>query len=143
MGWIYMIKNKINGKIYIGQTIRPIEKRLKEHKLGQSSKCKAIYSAIKKYGWGNFEIDWYECPDEDLNFDEDLLVCEIGTLSPCGYNLREGGGSRGKHNEESRQKMSEASIGKPKSKTHAKHISEARIGKTASDKTREKLSDAR
>ena len=25
-----MIKNKLNGKIYIGKTIRPIEKRLEE-----------------------------------------------------------------------------------------------------------------
>ena len=68
MGYIYMLKNKINGKIYIGQTIRNVEKRLEEHR--KKSRCIAIYNAIQKHGWENFEQDWYECPDEDLNFDE-------------------------------------------------------------------------
>jgi len=139
-----MLKNKINGKIYIGQTIRPIETRIEEHRK-KRSRCAAIYNAIQYHGWENFEKDWYECPDEDLNFDEELLVREMGTLAPDGYNIREGGGSRGKHSEESIQKMR-----KPKSETHAKNISEAtkgeknhNFGKTANDKTREKLSEAR
>jgi len=137
-----MLKNKINGKIYIGQTIRNIEKRFEEHR--KKSRCRAIYNAIQKYGWGNFEKDWYECPDEDLDFDEDILVSEMGTLVPSGYNIREGGGSRGKHSEESRQRMR-----KPKSETHAKNISEAtrgeknhNFGKTLSGEHKQKLSDA-
>ena len=69
-----------NGKSYIGQTIRSIEKRLEEHRKGNSKRCRLIYRAINKYGWENFEQDWYECPDEDLNFDEDLLVREMGTM---------------------------------------------------------------
>lgn len=32
MGWIYMLKNKINGKKYIGQTSQTIEERLKQHR---------------------------------------------------------------------------------------------------------------
>lgn len=143
MGYIYMLKNKINEKIYIGQTIRNVEKRLEEHR--KKSRCIAIYNAIQIHGWENFEQDWYECPDEDLNFDEDFLVREMGTLAPDGYNIREGGGSRGKHSEESRNKMR-----KPKSETHAKNISEAtkgeknhNFGKKADDKTREKLSEAK
>jgi len=31
MGYIYIIKNDINDKIYIGQTSRSIEVRWKEH----------------------------------------------------------------------------------------------------------------
>lgn len=103
MGYIYTIKNKINGKIYIGQTTNSIEKRFKQHQQ-TSSKCVAIYNAIKFHGWENFEKDWYECPDEDLNFDEELLVREMGTLAPYGYNLKEGGGN-GKLSEETKKRL--------------------------------------
>ena len=111
MGYIYILTSP-SGKSYIGQTTRPIEKRFQIHQQ-KSSNCVAIYRAIQKYGWDNFKKDWYECPDEDLNFDEELLVREMGTLAPRGYNLKEGGGSNGKHSEESKQKMSESHTGKP------------------------------
>jgi group I intron endonuclease len=108
MGYIYIITSP-SGKSYIGQTTRSIQKRFRDHQEG--SNCAAIYNAIQKYGWDNLEKDWYECPDEDLNFDEELLVREMMTLKPDGYNLREGGGSRGKHNKESIQKCKETKLG--------------------------------
>jgi group I intron endonuclease len=126
MGYIYMLTSP-NGKIYIGQTTRPIHKRLGEHKKGKIG-CRAIYSAIQKYGWENFKKDWYECPDEDLNFDEDLLVSEMRTLSPKGYNLKDGGGNHGKHSDESRLKMSKAQKGKKLSKETKQKISKERLG---------------
>ena len=148
MGYIYILKNKVNGKIYIGQTTRPIQKRLQEHRTGKSSNCVSIYRAIKKYGWGNFEKDWYECPDEDLNFDEELLVREMETVAPDGYNLREGGGSCGKPSDETKQRMSEAQIGKPKSEETKQKLSEALLGeknpnfgKPKSDETKQKMSE--
>ena len=138
-----------SGKIYIGQTIRPIHKRLEEHRKGQSSDCVAIYNAIQYHGWDNFEKDWYECPDEDLNFDEGLLVREMGTLSPGGYNLREGGGSSGKASEESKRKNSEAHRGDKcywYGKTHTEEtkqkISEAQIGKIHTEETKIKISES-
>lgn len=136
-----MLKNKINGKIYIGQTIRSIHVRLEEHKK-KSSGCVAIYNAIQKYGWDNFEKDYYECPAEDLNFDEDLLVREMGTLSPDGYNLIEGGGSRGKRSGETKQKMSEAHIGRSKSEEIKRNMSEAQLGHAVSEETRQKIGKA-
>jgi group I intron endonuclease len=150
MGHIYMLKNKINGKIYIGQTTRPIQTRLKEHETGKNIHCQGIYNAIRKYGWKNFETDYYECPDEDLNFDENLLVREMGTLSPGGYNLMEGGGSGGKHSKESIQKMREARLGEknhnygktPSEETRQK-LREANLGKTLSEETKEKISKAK
>jgi len=134
MGWIYMIKNKINGKIYIGQTTRPIEKRFAEHRTRKKG-YSAIHDAIKKYGWNNFEIDWYECPDEDLNFDEEVLVREMRTLSPDGYNLMEGGGNGGKRSEESKQKMSKSHLGKTLSDEHRQNlrISNHNYGKFGED----------
>jgi group I intron endonuclease len=149
MGYIYMLRNKINDKIYIGQTYRPIQKRLEEHKVGKNIGCVAIYRAIQKYGWDNFEKDWYECPYEDLNFDEELLVREMGTLSPDGYNLREGGGSHGKMSVESKQKMSVSTRGENNPMYGKRHSDETKqknrekhLGKTLSEETKKKLSEA-
>jgi len=150
MGHLYMIKNKLNGKIYIGQTTRPIHKRLEEHQTGKSSNCAAIYNAIKFHGWDNFEVDWYECPDEDLNFDEELLVREMGTLAPGGYNLREGGGNCGKMSEETKQKCREAQLGKTLSNETRQKISESNLcekhhmyGKKLTDEHKQKISESR
>jgi group I intron endonuclease len=146
MGYIYILTSP-SGKSYIGQTIRSIEKRFKAHQK-ERSRCMAIYNAIQKYGWENFEKDWYECPDEDLNFDEELLVREMGTLSPGGYNLKEGGGNC-KLSEETKQKMSEAHLGTYRDKETKLKMSEAQrgdknhmFGKTTSEKTRQKQSEA-
>lgn len=116
-----------SGKIYIGQTIRPIEKRFKQHRK-KSSGCRAIYNAIKMYGWENFEKDWYECPDEDLNFDEELLIREMKTLAPKGYNLKKGGYSGGEWSEESKRKLSESLRGKTLTEETKQKISESMSG---------------
>lgn len=120
-----------SGKIYIGQTKHSIEKRFQQHQK-ESSKCLAIRRAVKKYGWKNLEKDWYECPDEDLNFDEELLVKELGTLAPGGYNLKGGGDNCGELSEETRQKMSESQKG---DKSHM-------FGKTRTDEEKQKMSEA-
>ena len=145
-----MLENKINGKIYIGLTTRSIEKRLEEHRTGRSIACRAIYNAIKFHGWENFETDWYECPDEDLNFDEELLVREMETLAPRGYNLREGGGGNGKMSEETKQKCSEAKRGENNywyGKTHGyntkQKMSKSQCGRTHTDESKQKMSELR
>ena len=109
MGYIYIFTSP-SGKSYIGQTIRPVEKRIEEHRKGKKG-CRLIHNAIQKHRWENFKIDWYECPDEDLNDHEEFLVEVLETLTPNGYNLIEGGGSHGKPSEESKQKMSDAKKG--------------------------------
>ncbi|AGE53873.1 GIY-YIG catalytic domain-containing endonuclease [Paramecium bursaria Chlorella virus KS1B] len=106
MGFIYTLTSP-SRKEYVGQTTRSIEQRLDEHQK-EDSGCKAIAGAIKEYGWDNFIVDYYECPDDELNKHETWLIRLMGTLAPCGYNLREGGGSRGKFSEESKNKMSES-----------------------------------
>jgi group I intron endonuclease len=125
MGYIYILKSP-SGKIYIGQTIRYIHKRLERHQQ-KGNKCRAIYGAINKYGWENFEIDWYECPDNQLNKHERWMVKLMGTLSPDGYNLKEGGGN-GKLSEETKQKLREANLGKILSKETKQKMSESTKG---------------
>ena len=127
-----------SGNSYIGQTIRYIQTRLEEHRTGKSSGCVAIYNAIQKYGWDNFEKNWYECPDEDLNKHEELMIEILGTLSPGGYNLKEGG-DNGKLSEETRQRMSESHIGIPRDEETRQKISKAQLGIPKSEETRQKM----
>ena len=139
MGFIYMLTSP-SGKVYIGQTTRSIEKRFKQHEYPYSC-CTALKNAIQKYGWENFEKHWYECPDEDLNDHEELMIEVLGTLAPGGYNLKEGGGN-GKLSEETRQKISKALTGRFFSDDHKQKMREANIGKTLSDETKQKISEA-
>jgi group I intron endonuclease len=141
MGYIYMLTSP-SGKSYIGQTFRPIEKRLEEHQKERSN-CVAIYRAIRKHGWGNFDKVWYECPDEDLNKHEELMVDVLGTLSPGGYNLREGGGNNGKPSEESKQRMSKAHFGKTHTEKTKQKMGDYRLGKTLSDGHKQNISEAK
>lgn len=50
---IYIHKNRINGKMYIGQTKQPLERRFRNGK--GYIHCPKFYAAIQKYGWKNFE----------------------------------------------------------------------------------------
>ena len=104
MGFIYMLTSP-NGKAYIGQTTEKVlENRLKKHRLLLSN-CRALVNAVKKYSWEKFQIDSYECPDDELDKHEEMLIQTLGTLAPDGYNLKEGG-SNNSPSEETRSKIS-------------------------------------
>ncbi len=48
---IYKIINKINGKIYIGQTVKTLDERLQSHYYGSRYKQNShLLKSIKKYG---------------------------------------------------------------------------------------------
>ena len=51
---IYMHKNKINGKVYIGQTCTSLEERFGKNGIRYKGST-YFYNAIQKYGWDNFE----------------------------------------------------------------------------------------
>lgn len=94
---IYKIQNKINNKIYIGQSV-DIQKRWREHKFSSRHPDDRdhhlpIHLAMAKYGEDNFVYTVLEqCPKEELNEKE---IYWIETLSACdkniGYNIAKGG----------------------------------------------------
>ena len=148
MGYIYTIGNKKNGKLYIGQTTRPIEERLRQHRK-KSSGCSAISAAIQKYGWANFETYWYECPGEDLDEHEELMIEVFETLSPKGYNLK-GGGGNGKHSDETKRKIGESHTGKKMSEESRRKIGESLTGeknhmwgKCHSEESKQQMSESK
>ena len=84
---IYCIKNKLNGKCYIGQSIH-IEERWKQHI--QPSSDSVISNAIHKYGVENFEFTiLQQCSQEELNKLENEYIQKFNSITPYGYNVIE------------------------------------------------------
>ena len=99
-GYIYIIKNTINDKVYIGQTSRTIQARFQQHinsaKRGDTEGM-IIYNAIRKYGAENFYVEEVECVEIDsLNEREKYWINYYNSLRPNGYNIREGGDDCGR-----------------------------------------------
>lgn len=101
MTGIYKITNKINGKIYIGQSCN-IEKRLQDHKYHATCTSKPAHyidRAIKKRGVDNFDYEVIEeCKIEELNDREIYWIKYFDSSnSEKGYNLSLGGKGVYKH----------------------------------------------
>ena len=107
---IYIHRNKVNNKAYIGQTVNPKERwKPKNYKNNPH-----FYAAIQKYGWDNFEhiIFASGLSLEEANEMERQLIALFNTTNQqIGYNLRAGGDSGGVFSEESKRRMSEAQKG--------------------------------
>jgi group I intron endonuclease len=117
-GIIYKATNIINGKVYIGKTIKTLRKRKSNHKF-QSLKGDRRYMfqiALLDEGFENFtweQIDTAE-NEADLNAKEELWVAHYKANDPqYGYNGTGGGnGFKAKHTEDTKHKMSEAAKGR-------------------------------
>lgn len=92
MGCIYKITNKINGKCYIGQTMKndPVD-RWKSHCSKKTDS--AIHLAIVKYGKNNFTLEVIDNTNtiDELNQLEIMYIKQFNSFYPNGYNLDEGG----------------------------------------------------
>lgn len=101
---IYLLRNKINTKIYVGQTWKTLESRWSSG----YKKSWHIFNAINLYGVNNF---YYETVaicynQEDADLLEDYFISKLDTQDrEKGYNLTKGGSS-GKHSDETKIKMS-------------------------------------
>lgn len=114
MANIYIIRNSVNKKCYIGQTIHSIEHRLKKHKEKSKRFKSALYSAFDKYGFDKFYTESLKeggFTREELNKLEIDYIKKYKTLSPNGYNLQGGGGSSS-ISEETKAKMSKIMRGR-------------------------------
>jgi group I intron endonuclease len=112
MGFIYKITNLVSKKCYIGETVQSTpEKRWKAHRSFSKTQngCKALSSAIKKYGLEKFKFEvLIICFDEDRFIYEKEYIKKYNSLVPNGYNILEGGqkGVLGfKHSEETKKKI--------------------------------------
>lgn len=103
-GVIYLITNCINGKKYVGQTVQKLTQRFQQHCAIQG-KCRAVESAIAKYGKENFTIEELATAysQDELNALEMRYIKEFKSIAPTGYNLMSGGGQGGVMHEDTKQ----------------------------------------
>lgn len=90
-GCIYVHKNLINNKYYIGQTIKANPEKRWQNGSGYKTSSK-FYRAIQKYGWENFEhiILETEIPITLLNEKEAYWIKYYNSIEN-GYNILPGG----------------------------------------------------
>ena len=129
--YIYILKNRLNNKWYIGQSVNPPTNssgRIYKHLNGLSPSCTAIHNAIQKYGKDTFSAEVISYPGVSqpaINAIEKWYIQKYKTISPHGYNLRDGGDSGGIPCPESRKKMSEVRKGtRPWNKGKTYNLSE-------------------
>ena len=89
---IYKFTNKINNKIYIGQS-KNIENRYIRHLYDAKRGSKTmLHQAIRKYGIENFSFDIIaECAIDELNYKEKYYIEYFNSIMPYGYNMQSGG----------------------------------------------------
>lgn len=93
---IYKIVNKINSKIYVGQSIdiydRWQQHRYKANNPKEKGFNQLIHQAMRKYGDDNFTFEIIEqCSQNLLDEREKFWIAKLNTLAPNGYNILQGG----------------------------------------------------
>lgn len=112
-GEVYAITNKVTGKTYVGQTTQGVSKRWAGHTKRSSERVSLLTRAIAKYGADAFTIRVVDTAgtQEELDTKEIHWIRTLGTVSPVGYNLTEGG-KGGKMSPEAVEKNRQAHLGK-------------------------------
>lgn len=160
---IYKVENKINGKIYIGQTINSLSVRRRGHYKNMKAGSNTIFHrALRKYDKGDFHWSILDTADsiDKLNELETKYIREYNSFidldNSNGYNMTEGGHNCSPSNETikllrdcaleqyknghpNKGKSFEEIYGRKKSKEIKEKLRQINLGKTHSEKTKEKI----
>lgn len=144
-GIIYIIKNVINNKLYIGQTMYDFKTRY-QNNLYKNTDNVHLKKSIEKYGLENFVIDEefdVAYSKEELDKLEKMYINIYETMNrEKGYN-KMSGGSNGRPNEETKRKMSESHLGIMHTEESKKLMSEIKKGIKPTVETKKKMSESR
>lgn len=93
---IYKITNKVNGKVYVGQTSYSAEQRFVGHCINAFElNCDYFLSkALRKYGKENFSVEVLKEVDtkKEANFFEKYFIKQFNSnIREFGYNMTDGG----------------------------------------------------
>jgi group I intron endonuclease len=121
---IYKVTNRINGKVYIGQTKVTLQSRWKQHL--RSKDESVFHRAIRKYGAENFTVEQIDvaCDTAEMNAKEQYWIAHYESMNrDKGYNMTKGGRSGAvdlKRSEATRRKIADSIRG-------AKHWSAKKV----------------
>lgn len=139
-GIIYLLIDGTNDMEYVGQTIRSVKARFKQHTKDDTY----VGRVIRAHGEDMFLIAILkECANkEELDRWEKHFIKSRDTMAPNGYNLTEGG-EGGIPCDEVRAKIRAAGKGRKKSPEHRAKIGAGNRGKKQTPEAKAKLSAAR
>ena len=154
IGEIYLIRNKQNGKCYVGQARKEVGKvklkwgtngRWKSHlreakntiEKGQKDHCVLLNNAIRKYDEDSFEVIMLcECKTvEEMDEREAHFIRIHNSMVPNGYNLNKGG-AKGQDSEETREKKRQMRLGQAHTEETKTNISKGQLGNRRTVKER-------
>lgn len=125
---VYKLTCIVNNKAYVGMT-NNFARRMREHRFSKS-KCSALAHAIRKHGWNAFvcSVIHSNLSVSEAQSQERQAISACNSLTPSGYNLTTGGECP-IFTLESRQKISAAHKGKPKSTEFLARMSALKRGR--------------
>lgn len=149
MATIYVIKNKCNDKMYVGQCLCNPKRRFETH-CAQLDEM-PIHKAMQELGVENFYFEVLDTCSDDIRLDmETYYIDKLNTLVPNGYNFyrHSSAGFTGyRHADEALDKMSNASRSWWDNATEEekcirnKKISDKLVGIKFTDEHRAKISE--
>ncbi len=95
---IYIIRNTVNEKVYIGQTSQSVRERFNQHMKPSTQKARGtykLYNAIRKYGKDKFMVETLETgiPEREIDRKEEEYIKKYDSYFN-GYNSTTGGDGR-------------------------------------------------
>lgn len=89
---IYIIRNRINNKVYIGQSVDASQRFISHCKKSSALNNNSLIDyAIQKYGANNFWFEIIESHVENYNEREKYWIQYYNSIDPNGYNINTGG----------------------------------------------------
>lgn len=152
MGCVYLARNRINEKCYIGKTIKKFETRKRWHERSSIREDGwYFHRSLKRYGLDSFEweILFESASNEELCAAEIRLISKLNTRRPNGYNLTSGGDGVRDLDSDTINRMALFHTGRKRSDETRKRISDAckglkrRLGAILSDETKLRISIGR
>ena len=130
IGYVYLITNNINGKIYIGETITALSRRFNAHLNGAFNKKNRnyncyFYNAIRKYGKSAFTIKLIEkviastkkeAKNKIQSLEKYYIKMYKSNNNKFGYNLDSGGNGGKIVSETTKEKQRNIKLSDPKNK---------------------------